>query len=122
LNETHNNSSPDGITYRLPFQNLAYRALVRVIDFFPPQLEDFATPFNHEYATPSCSVSDDDQGDHYINLPDISLNQRGIEWEWRFCLLVEDAHRGPRGQSRDRLKLFVHGAAAVFLLKMDAME
>lgn len=101
---------------------MAYRALVRVVDFFPPQLEDFATPISHEYATSPCSVSDDDQGGQDINLPDISLNQRSVEWEWRFCLLVEDAHRGPRGQSRDRLKLFVHGAEAVFLLGIDAME
>jgi protection-of-telomeres protein 1 len=101
-------SLPGGIEYRLPFQNVKYRTTVRVVDFFPPDISDFAVSYNPDYET-----SEDDEDD-------VSSTRR-VRWEWRFCLLVEDAKTAP-GQSRNRVKLFVSGAEAVFLLKLDAVE
>lgn len=107
------NSGPEGVEYRLPFQNLRYKASVRVVDFFPPRLEDFAVAYNPEYAMLSDAESDEDS----------SMGQQ--RWEWRFCLLVEDGGpnaRYKKGENRDRLKLFVAGQDAVFLLGIDAVK
>ncbi|OAX78529.1 hypothetical protein ACJ72_07161, partial [Emergomyces africanus] len=115
-NESHTNMSPDGIEYRLPFQNLRYKASVRVVDFFPPKLEDFAVQYDVERAMLSDTDSSANSGDE---------NESGSRklWEWRFCLLVEDAgpgthynHNGPR----ERMKLYVDNHEAVFLLRLDA--
>lgn len=44
-------------------------------------------------------------------------------WEWRFCLLVEDGGQGfAQSRTRERIKLFVTDADAVFLLSMDATK
>lgn len=103
-------SLPGSIEYRLPFQNVQYRTTVRVVDFFPPDISDFAAPYNPDYEN---SSSDEDENN--VSSP------RRVRWEWRFCLLVEDAKTAP-GQPRNRIKLFVSGAEAVFLLKLDAVE
>jgi hypothetical protein len=119
-NESHNNAAPGGVEYRLPFQNLRYRASVRVVDFFPPKLEDFAAQYNPEYAM----LSD---GEHSMN-DDESDEEPVIGsriWEWRFCLLVEDGGPGVcqhAMQRKERMKLYVAGADAVFLLRMDAVK
>jgi protection-of-telomeres protein 1 len=123
-NETHNNSLPGGVEYRLPFQNVAYRATVRVVDFFPPKLEDFAVSYNPEYKILSDvetdSQDDDDDDDSVMN--GTASQHRRRSWEWRFCLLVEDARPAPPGQPRDRMKLFVWGHEAEHLLRLDAVE
>ncbi|OKL57574.1 hypothetical protein UA08_07010 [Talaromyces atroroseus] len=118
-NESHNISLPGNIQYRLPFQNVKYRTVVRVVDFFPPDIADFAVPYRpRRYSAPSSSSSsssENEDGD------DINPHTAGIRWEWRFCLLVEDDKAAP-GQARDRIKLFVSGAEAEFLLKLDAVN
>jgi hypothetical protein len=119
-NESHNNTAPGGFEYRLPFQNLRYRASVRVVDFFPPKLEDFAALYNPEYAMLSGgehSMNDDESDEEPV------IGSQG--WEWRFCLLVEDGGPGvcqPATQCKERMKLYVAGADAVFLLCMDAVK
>ncbi|PTU24890.1 hypothetical protein P175DRAFT_055008 [Aspergillus ochraceoroseus IBT 24754] len=102
-NPSHNNKSPDGIEYRLPFQNLCYRSTVHVVDFFPPNLEDFAVPIHHNPPAPGSSQQ------HPFT-----------KWEWRFCLLVESVPPPPPGQRKERVKLLVSDSDAVYLLKMDA--
>ncbi|PGH01792.1 hypothetical protein AJ80_08958 [Polytolypa hystricis UAMH7299] len=123
-NESHNNTSPDGIEYRLPFQNLQYRSSIRVVDFFPPNLEDFAVRYDVESAMLSDAESvdehDDDDGEG-----ESAMRRRRWRWEWRFCLLVEDGKprlRANPGEERERMQLFVAEADAVFLLQMDAVN
>ncbi|KKZ60692.1 hypothetical protein EMCG_04619 [[Emmonsia] crescens] len=117
-NESHTNISPDGIEYRLPFQNLRYKASVRVVDFFPPRLEDFAVQYDVERAMLSdteFSVSSTDENE----------TDSCKRWEWRFCLLVEDAGPGThynRNGPRERMKLYVSNNDAVFLLRLDAVN
>lgn len=105
-NKTHNIKSPGGIEYRVPFQNICYRSKVRVVDFFPPNMADFAVPKNSKHAVP-----DDDNDINGFTM-----------WDWRFCLLVESAAPIPPGGSRERIPLFVSGADAVYLLCMDPVE
>lgn len=87
-----------------------------MVDFFPPDIADFAAPCKPRHFASSPSLSSDDE-----NEDEVTSETRGIKWEWRFCLLVEDAKITP-GQTRDRIKLFVSGAEAEFLLKLDAVE
>ncbi|KAH8696667.1 hypothetical protein BGW36DRAFT_398152 [Talaromyces proteolyticus] len=111
-NSSHKISLPGGIEYRLPFQNVKYRTTIRVVDFFPPNIIDFAAPYNPD----SGMLSDGDMdGD------ELSSSASQVRWEWRFCLLVEDATITP-GQPRDQIKLYVSGAEAEFLLKLDAVD
>lgn len=110
-NTSHNNVSPDGIEYRLPFQNLSYRPVVRVVDFFPPNLKDFAVPERPQYS----SQSDDEPC--LLTAPN-----EHTTWEWRFCLLVESARPPPPGQRKERLKIFVDHPSAQYLLNLDPTE
>ncbi|KAI9373673.1 hypothetical protein BJX61DRAFT_372823 [Aspergillus egyptiacus] len=105
-NPLHMNDAPGGIKYRLPFQNLFYSTTVRIIDFFPPRLEDFAVLQKH--------VSRSYKNKH---------NRETYEkWEWRFCLYVEDAASSTPGQPRKRAKLWVSDESGQFLLKDNAVN
>lgn len=118
-NESHNNTTPDGVEYRLPFQNVRYRSRLRVVDFFPHSLEDFSVPYNKEYDYLSDVETDDEEGE----LGDDPSGS--LKWEWRFCLLVEDGipnTQHAKDQPKERIELLVSKSDAVFLLKMDALE
>lgn len=108
--ESHINTIPGGITYHLPFQNVCYRPEVRVVDFFPPKLEDFAVQ------VPMESVLAGKDGQPPAGTP-------RMEWEWRFCLLVEGTEPlMSKNDVRAQMKLFVTGAEAVHLLGLDPTE
>ncbi|KAJ5488725.1 hypothetical protein N7539_003615 [Penicillium diatomitis] len=109
--ESHQNEIPGGIIYQLPFQNVYYQIEVRVVDFFPPRLEDFAVQVPM----------------HSIVAPGDSTHQRGehqrLEWEWRFCLLVEGTEpSGSKDEPRPTMKIYVTGAEADHLLSIDAAD
>ncbi|KMQ41843.1 hypothetical protein A7C99_4260 [Trichophyton rubrum] len=115
--DTHAFKGCDGVEFQLPFQNFRYRSSVRVVDFFPHNLEDFSVLYNRD-----CALLSDDTDDVSDNSdPDASR-----WWEWRFCLLVEDGGPNipplPSGQTRERMPLFVWGSDAEFLLQMDAVN
>lgn len=121
--------SPAGVDYRLPFQNCRCRARVRVVDFFPPNLADFAVPIDDPDAdVPSDSVySGSSRDSAEIRGPWQHVGEEVTErkWEWRFYLLVEDAN--PKSASTKngevyRLKLMVGDRPAEFLLKMTPEE
>ncbi|KAF7585818.1 hypothetical protein BBP40_010060 [Aspergillus hancockii] len=105
----HDIESQDGIKYRLPFQNHCYKATVRVVDFFPPNLEDFAVPQEPE-------------DNHSDGGMDYAEGESSTKWEWRFCLLVEDASPPPPGQPKEQMKLFVSGSEAEYLLYLSATD
>lgn len=107
LAESHTNNGPGGVVYQLPFQNVTYRSTVRVIDFFPPKLEDFAIQTAH--------------------VPLYSGEDNTIEpengWEWRFCLLVEGiGPKQPNRQSRETMKLYVIGQDGDYLMNEEAAK
>ncbi|KAI9658554.1 MAG: hypothetical protein M1829_006780 [Trizodia sp. TS-e1964] len=102
----------------LPFQNLNYRAAVRVIDFFPPTLAEFSVRSAHQ----ALSDYSDSEAESIASPPEtLTQNPRfaGDKWEWRFYLLVEDAS-GPA--PRARMRLLVAGPDAEYLLKIDAED
>ncbi|KAL4990857.1 hypothetical protein BDW68DRAFT_193850 [Aspergillus falconensis] len=108
-NPSHNNPSPSGITYRLPFQNFCYLTTVRVVDFYPPLLEDFA-------------VHQEQVSLAYNKKRDPVTSRTFKKWEWRFCLLVEGPSPATAGQPNERVKLFVSNSEAEHLLKLTAVE
>ncbi|KAL9126103.1 MAG: hypothetical protein Q9217_004790, partial [Psora testacea] len=123
----HSNTTPTGNTYVLPFQNIKSRATVRIVDFFPTDLANFAVPCpkRGEYdvlsdATDSADRESDDPEDRtHLSQSD---DGRRRSWEWRFCLTLEDA-LGPKpncGERRERLDVYVEGKDAEYLLKLDA--
>lgn len=111
----HNISTPDGpVRVPLPFNNMKYRAVVRVVDFRPNTLEEFAYPRKpSEYgALSDGSDSSDDEADP---------RDRSAKWEWRFKLLLEDAscRAGPKPA---RVWAYVDNAWAQCLTGLDASE
>lgn len=110
--ETHNVPIPGGISYKLPFQNVCYRLLVRVVDFFPPNLADFAVE------VPMKSI---------VNCRDAEMNDgtngQRTEWQWRFCILVEGTEPvASKQQPRELMKIYVAGAEGEHLLNLTATE
>ncbi|KAJ6099176.1 hypothetical protein N7467_000711 [Penicillium canescens] len=101
--ESHINHAPGGIVYQLPFQNVNYISELRVVDFFPPNLEDFAVQ------TTQAALSED--------------TETYSGWEWRFCLLVEGVEPQPsKQQPRAQMKLFVSCHDGDCLLDMEAID
>ena len=106
--------------------NVRYRSNVRVIDYFPSKLEDFAKP--HRISI-NDMLSDNDSSDSDIDsslpLSATQLNSQDeeIKWEWRFGLVVEDGTRsaGSKGRS-PTLQIIVTQKDADFLLRMEAVE
>lgn len=121
--DKHANTPPKGAPYILPFQNINSRATVRVIDFFPPSLVDFAVPRRKasEYAILSeddCSESGSDQ---QSNDPDDRSEAEDAQWEWRFALVLEDAISS-RQQEKATVEVYVAGQDAECLLNLNAEE
>ncbi|KAL8714049.1 MAG: hypothetical protein Q9225_006652 [Loekoesia sp. 1 TL-2023] len=139
---THALKTPNGTPYTLSFQNINSRAVVRVVDFFPPDIADFAirrkrkSEFDvlSDCSEGSSSSSDDGQRelppDTDDDRDDINNSQAGdsdnlkhdSKWQWRFALVLEDASSSSTTpqQQNQRLTAYVTDADAVFLLKLDA--
>jgi hypothetical protein len=80
------------------------RAFVRVVDYWPKDLQNF-----------SKSWADPD----YNDAPSTQTSMESQGWEWFFYLLVEDVDAPKKGEP-EYLKLLVAVDDAVHLLKLDA--
>ncbi|KAF6845349.1 telomere-binding alpha subunit central domain-containing protein [Colletotrichum musicola] len=80
------------VAVSLPFTCAQYRVNVRVIDFHPPKLQDFATSRKvtefDVLSDDSGSDFDDSDEDDHRNLENL-VSER--VWEWRFALRLQDA-------------------------------
>ncbi|KAK8066383.1 hypothetical protein PG997_013130 [Apiospora hydei] len=82
----------------LPFTNVKFRANVRVVDFRPRRLEDFAAGRKvTDFAGPK-------------------------SWEWRFALELEDASPRAKGEKPERIWALVDNYEAQQLTNMDAVN
>ncbi|GAP84120.2 putative telomere-binding alpha subunit central domain-containing protein [Rosellinia necatrix] len=112
----------EDVTVTLPFACAKYRTNVRVVDFHPRKLENFATwrkstesDVLSDYSSDSDSGSDD--------APDGTLARysgRKI-WEWRFALQLEDADPKAKG-TKDRFWVVVDNIEAQQLTGLDACD
>ncbi|KAJ4405759.1 hypothetical protein N0V91_005066 [Didymella pomorum] len=79
--------------FTLPFVNCRHRSRVRVVDFYPPELEYFS---------------------HSADDPSWTPRSKHRRWEWGFVLLLEDAHV-PRDTVPEQMRLIVNHEAAQYL-------
>ena len=113
-----------------------------MIDFYPRDLADFAVRYQESefdvLSTPENSGDDSDSTDSLTSSPSTSSHpdsdqgSKGSQtssrpkagWQWRFCLLLEDASSTPvpKGHRKERMRVFVAGEDAEYLLKLDAVK
>ena len=119
------------VTLELPFICAKYRANVRVIDFRPRRLEDFAAwrKVTEYDALSDCSGSnsDEDAAGTESDASDAGASNvyRGRRiWEWRFALLLEgvDDKGKPEPEHDGRLWAVVDNNEAQQLFNLDACE
>ncbi|CAO1599215.1 hypothetical protein XANCAGTX0491_002951 [Xanthoria calcicola] len=139
-------TTPEGLSTTLPFSNIKSRAAVRVVDFYPRVLADFAVRKRQasefdvlsDFEGDSDSSSDDDEplppdtdeednrekDDRNADRSDTDdSGDEKPEWEWRFKLVLEDASvPSCSKEANERMTLYVGGADAEFLLKLDACD
>ena len=111
--DNHELTTSSGIRFTLPFQNINWRSVVRVVDFFPSDLEDFAVRCARTSEFDALSEREDEASE----LSNDSEKDNNRQWEWRFGLVLEDAK-----ESKVRMRAYVADQDAVFLLKLDAEE
>lgn len=110
--------APSGVERRLPFINMKCRSCIRVIDFYPHKLEDFAQCLDDPSYNDISSESDKEE----LPYIDPLASQGPNSWEWAFYLLVEDAKPPPGTEEPARMKLLVAAKDADYLLKLDAAK
>ena len=113
----YHNITKDGegpIRVILPFSNIKYRVIVRVVDFRPNTLEEFAFP--KKPSEFDMLTDDEDSSDDYVGRVDGSTR-----WEWRFKLQLEDASVGAGGEQH-RVWVSVDNPAAQCLIDLDASK
>ncbi|KIW33698.1 uncharacterized protein PV07_00526 [Cladophialophora immunda] len=116
-----NRMTAKGNPYRLPFQNCTYKSKVRVVDFFPDNIADFAAPLRAGQYD-ELSDNEDFEEDWDID-PTQERNPQDLKWEWRFLLLVEDARTPAGADGRPtQMELLVADTDGDFLLNMDACD
>lgn len=116
------NTTIDGkpVKLKLPFVNANYRTNVRVVNFMPAKLQDFAfakkvTEFD---ILSDNNDSDDGSGSEHDSVIDPATN---CNWEWRFYLELEDA-AVLKPQQKKRMWVAVDNQAAQCLLSLDASD
>ncbi|KAI0012754.1 hypothetical protein F4779DRAFT_531254 [Xylariaceae sp. FL0662B] len=110
------------VTINLPFTCAKYRANVRVVDFLPRKLEDFAswrknTEYDilSDYSGASDSESDEDSRgtlDRYAGPK---------TWEWRFALRLEDADPKSKAEP-NTVWVVVDNTEGQQLMNLDASD
>ncbi|SMR46543.1 unnamed protein product [Zymoseptoria tritici ST99CH_1E4] len=105
-NLRHTNRRLDGQEYILPFINAKYRAKVRVVDFEPKDLRDFAVR----------PVQNDSQAISESTMDWTYESASPPSWEWHFSLLLEDASVRPEHRTEDdRIWVNIQHEQAQFL-------
>ncbi|KAM0558520.1 hypothetical protein ACHAPJ_004715 [Fusarium lateritium] len=110
----------------LPFVNLNHRANVRVVNFSPSSIVDFARPRKEsemdilsddgEESPENSDSEDDDYQTQQMTIEDFTKPRK---WEWRFFLELEDA-TVPDKQEKQRLWVAVDNQSAQCLTSLDA--
>jgi hypothetical protein len=104
---------------KAPFTNTKYRANVRVVDYFPHRIEDFAVGFRSSEFDMLSDYSGEEDSDVEVRR-EIWHSGGGFpkdRWEWRFALQVEDVDC-QSASPQDRLWLMVDNLAAQMLLNL----
>ncbi|KAI2623122.1 hypothetical protein GGR54DRAFT_596672 [Hypoxylon sp. NC1633] len=105
----------------LPFTCAKYRANVRVVDYRPRKLEDFAAwRKSVEYDLLSdCSGVSDSESDEDRGTLDRYAGEK--IWEWQFALQLEEANPKHKGEN-NRVWVVVDNIEAQLLVNIDALD
>ena len=119
----------------LPFANVRFKAKVRVVDFMPHRLADFAVGRwvsqleligQHNDEDVSSSEDDDDSGAFGVDPRGGRDSSYKFTWEWRFALLLEDASDldadADPAAEKPRIWTVVTNTDAQLLTAMDACD
>lgn len=108
--------TPIGNDFHLPFQNCVYKSKVRVVDFYPDHLEDFAVPVReNQYAALDSDEESEESGSD-IDMIDADSATDGVTWQWRFILLIEDSSSHKAGSVSHQMELLVSDSDGEYLL------
>lgn len=115
------------VKLQLPFVNMKYRANVRVVNFMPPDLEDFAQPKKlKKRKHPEFEMLSDEESDADADMEgeeEAVDRSTAREWEWRFFLELEDASsHGENQKEKKTLWVAVNNPSAQCLLSLDASD
>lgn len=113
--DTTINKNP--VKLQLPFINTNYRANVRVVNFMPSRLEDFA--FAKKTSEFDVLSDNDDSDGSSESEQDTAYSTTKHNWEWRFHLELEDA-AVLGNQQKNRMWVAVDNQAAQYLMNLDA--
>ncbi|OJD29727.1 telomere-binding alpha subunit central domain-containing protein [Diplodia corticola] len=116
-NERRMYRTPNGVDCDLPFVNAMYKARVRVVDFWPDNLEDFSESLDDPGFNDVSEENPTQSSTTYT-----ALSTGTPRWEWHFFLLVEDARQPPGSKSPVRIPLLVSHKDAECLLCLDAVD
>ncbi|KAM0722715.1 hypothetical protein Q7P37_002156 [Cladosporium fusiforme] len=98
-NVRHTNTLPSGESYTLPFVNAKHHIKARVVDFFPPRLEDFAVQLTE-------AEMNDDKSEYSA---DMTWDSSAAPWEWCFALQLEEVSKPASGANTSSPnKMWVH--------------
>lgn len=91
----HTTINNEPVTLDLPFTNVNFRAQVRVVDFHPAKLEDFAVNVKQKKYPCLAEEGDESDEDGSPSSSDSEIDPEQVErvgyvWEWRFALKVEE--------------------------------
>lgn len=105
----------EAVKIPIPFVNLNYRADVRVTNFLPLELQQFAVPKKiSEYDV----LSDHEGSESSSGSDDGEAAPDSCNWEWRFALELEDA--APNSKQKERIWVLVDNQSAQCLVNLDA--
>lgn len=98
-----------------PFTNKQYKANVRVVDYWPNNLEDFSVWYRPNVQDMLSDYSGDESTDAEEEMRSFRSGKGFSQktWEWRFALQVEE---GGSADSNERMWLMVDNQAAQYLL------
>lgn len=114
-----------GAEIHSPFTICKYRANVRVTDYWPPRLEDFAVGRRSNEMDILSDYSGGEDTDPEETNRNGSKGKGSLKdtWEWRFELQVEDAEsEGAGGKERVWLTVDNQAAQGLLALEEDATE
>lgn len=91
----HTTINNEPVTLNLPFTNVNFRAQVRVVDFHPANLQDFAVNVKRKKYPCLADEGDESDEDGSPSSSDSEIDPEQVErvgyvWEWRFALKVEE--------------------------------
>lgn len=130
VSRTQNEKSSNGQLAKSESTETVSYAIVRVEDFKPSRIEDFAKAVEisaedaMEVQEVNSADSDNDSNRSELSILNKSTQIRRTRWEWQFALLLEDASvaADPLMKKNNQLITYVSGSDAEYLLGLRAVN